>query len=210
MHRWHRRHRPIAEPILDALTGRHRSDSACTVGVFVYRGVSTSEIDRPVALLAERLGASVVFVGARAGVVPGVEPSRNVVVDVAVADAALPDLLVVPGGLGWRRVIDDPATLTWLTAAGEHARGILAISTGSLIVASAGLLEGLDATSHWLALDDLERLGAHARRERVAGSGRIVTASGALPATQVAVEFADRLTWSCPADRADRAERAEV
>ncbi len=200
MNRWlYRRHRPPVAPVLDALTGRTRPDAMCSVGVFVYRGVSTSEIDRPVSVLADRLGADVVFVGALDGVVPGVEPSRNVVVDASVADAALPDWLVVPGGLGWRRVIDDPATMAWLTASGEHARGILAISTGSLILAAAGLLDGLDATSHWLAMDDLERLGAHARRERVAGTGRIVTASGALPAAEAAAEFADRLTWSRPA-----------
>ena len=202
--RWAHRRRPFVSRRLEALTGRTREAPAPTLAVLVYRGVSTAEIDLPVSVLADRLGASVQFVGTEPGVLPGVEPSRDVVVDVLAADAALPDWLVVPGGLGWRRVIDDRPTMAWLAMAGAQARGVLAISTGSLLLASAGLLDGLDATGHWLAIDDLERLGAHALRERIADAGRIMTASGALPAEQVAAEFADRVSWSnspwsCPA-----------
>jgi putative intracellular protease/amidase len=201
---WARRRRPFVTRRLDALTGRTLPAPAPTIAVLVYRGVSTAEIDLPVSVLADRLGASVLFAGTEPGLLPGVEPSRDVVVDVLAAEAPLPDWLVVPGGLGWRRVIDDRATMAWLARAGAHARGILAISTGSLLLASAGLLDGLDATGHWLAIDDLERLGAHALRERIADAGRIMTASGALPATQVAAEFADKVSWSnspwsCPA-----------
>jgi len=181
------------------LTGRHQSRSAQTVGVLVYRGVSTAEIDIPVTVLADRLGANIVFVGVEAGVVPGVEPSRDVVVDVVAAEAPLPEWLVVPGGLGWRQVTTDAAAMAWLAAAGAQARGILAISTGSLLLAFVGQLTGVDATGHWLGMYDLERMGAHARRERITDAGRIVTASGALPAAQAAEDFADRVSWSCPA-----------
>ena len=167
--------------------------------MLVYRGVSTAEIDIPVTVLADRLGANVMFVGVEAGRVPGVEPSREVVVDVVAADAPLPEWLVVPGGLGWRRVVDDPAAMAWLAAAGAQARGILAISTGSLLLAFVGQLNGVDATGHWLGMHDLERMGANARHERITDAGRIVTASGALPAAQVAEAFADRVSWSCPA-----------
>ncbi len=202
--RWAHRNRPVGARRLEALTGRTRAAPAPTIAVLVYRGVSTAEIDLPVTVLADRLSASVQLVGTAPGVLPGVEPSRDVVVDVVASDAGMPDWLVVPGGLGWRRVIDDRATMAWLAAAGAQARGVLAISTGSLLLASAGLLDGLDAAGHWLAIDDLERLGAHARRERIAEAGRIMTASGALPAAQVAAAFADKVSWShdpwsCPA-----------
>ncbi len=196
---WARRHRPVVSRRRDALTGRPGSGAGSTIGVLVYRGVSTAEIDLPVSVLADQLGASVMFAGTEPGRLPGVEPSREVVVDVLVAEAPLPQWLVVPGGLGWRRVIDDPAAMAWLAAAGAQARGVLAISTGSLLLASAGLLTGLDAAGHWLAFDDLERLGAHASRQRTADAGRIMTTSGALPAAQVAAEFAAKVSWSSPA-----------
>ncbi|MET0910280.1 MAG: hypothetical protein ABWZ99_12485, partial [Ilumatobacteraceae bacterium] len=122
---WHRRHRPVGPRRLEALTGRQQPRPAPTVGVLVYRGVSTAEIDIPVTVLADRLGANIVFVGVEAGQVPGVEPSRDVIVDVVAAEAPMPEWLVVPGGLGWRRVIDDPTAMAWLAAAGAQARGIL-------------------------------------------------------------------------------------
>jgi putative intracellular protease/amidase len=197
---WTRRHhRPVGPRRLEALGGRRQARPAPTVGVLVYRGVSTAEIDIPVTVLADRLGAHVMFVGVEPGILPGVEPSRDVIVDVVASEAPLPEWLVVPGGLGWRTVIDDPAVMAWLAAAGAKARGILAISTGSLLLASVGQLTGVDATGHWLGMHDLERMGANVRRERVTDAGRIVTASGALPAAQVAGAFADRVSWSCPA-----------
>src|SRR4029077_17426393 len=104
------RHRPGMTRRLDALTGRTLPAPAPTIGVLVYRGVATAEIDPARSGLADRLGATVVFVGTEPGVLPGVEPSRDVVVDVLAADAALPDWLVVPGGLGWGRGMDDHAT----------------------------------------------------------------------------------------------------
>ena len=122
--RWAHRRRPFVSRRLEALTGRTREAPAPTLAVLVYRGVSTAEIDLPVSVLADRLGASVQFVGTEPGVLPGVEPSRDVVVDVLAADAALPDWLVVPGGLGWRRVIDDRPTMAWLAMAGAQARAV--------------------------------------------------------------------------------------
>jgi transcriptional regulator GlxA family with amidase domain len=52
------------------------------------------------------------------------------------------------------------------------------VCTGSLLLAAAGLLEGRRATSHWLALDHLERFGAEPTGERVVFDGKYVTAAG--------------------------------
>ena len=127
---------------------------------------------------------------------PGVEPSRDVIVDVVAAEAPLPDWLVVPGGLGWRRVVDDRATMAWLDDGGRAGAGRPRHLDRQPAPGFGGSADGLDATGHWLAIDDLERLGAHALRERVTDAGRIVTASGALPAAQVAEAFADKVSWS--------------
>ena len=107
-------------------------------------------------------------------------------------------MLVVPGGLGWRDVARDERLTAWLASAAGSARGILAMSTGSLLLASVGALDGRDATGHWLAEDDLARLGAVVRPDRVASAeaGRLVTASGAMAAMRVVDELADRVAWA--------------
>jgi transcriptional regulator GlxA family with amidase domain len=185
-------------PELAPLTGRHTDPAAPTIGVLVYRGVSSSEVDEPVTRLAERLGANVVLIGPQVGLIHAVEPSRSVMVDCVPPDAPTVDVLVVPGGLGWKQVIDDDRVRSWLQRAATEARAILAMSTGSLLLASVGRLEGREATGHWLAEGELAALGATVTSTRTASddSGRVVTASGALAAIRVVDELADQARWA--------------
>ncbi len=183
---------------LPALTGSRRQGAVSTIGVLVYRGVSSSEVDEPVQRLAERMHADVALVGPSIGPVHAVEPSRPIEVAYTPATAPRVDVLVVPGGLGWRQVIDDPTIHRWLRRAAADARGILAISTGSLLLASVGRLAGQEATGHWLAAGELAALGATVTSARTAtdDSGRVVTASGALAAVQVVDDLADQARWA--------------
>ncbi|BAN01127.1 ThiJ/PfpI family protein [Ilumatobacter coccineus YM16-304] len=190
---------PLRKPWeLEPIRSVDRDGAALTVGVLVYRGVTSAEIDEPVTLLADRLAARTVLVAAVAGEFHAVEPPRTVVAGFDPSTAPPIDVLVVPGGLGWKQVIDDPAIREWLRTAAADARAILAISTGSLLLASVGRLEGREATGHWLAEDELAALGATVRSSRTASddAGRVVTASGALAAIPVINELADHARWA--------------
>lgn len=183
---------------LDPIIGVDAGPDALVVGVLVYRGVSSAEVDTPVRRLADRLEATVVLVGAAPGQLHGVEPARSVVAAADPATAPIVDYLVVPGGLGWKQVLDDEALREWLGRAARDARGILAISTGSLLLASVGRLTGKHATGHWLAEDDLAALGAVVETGRTAADdmGRVVTASGALAAVSTIDSLVESAQWS--------------
>ena len=164
----------------------------------VYRGVTTVEVELPAARLADRLQAGIVYVGPASGSFHGVEPARPVIADTGPDEGYLPEVLVIPGGLGWRQVADDRDLATWLARAADEARGILAISTGTLLLAAVGRLVGRPATGHWLAEDDLAEMGADVQSGRVAHAeaGRLVTASGSLAAVAAADELANRASWA--------------
>jgi len=189
----------MARFALPDLHAQRRVDALSQVGVLVYQGVTTSEIEEPVLSLARSLDADVVHIGATAEPVVGVEPVRTVHVDMTTDDPAAlrSDVLVIPGGLGWQRLADDREVMIWLSHAAKIAPGVLAISTGSLLLASVGRLDGLEATGHWLAQDELAALGANVQTSRTAHSNdrRITTATGALSATEAATELADRVRW---------------
>jgi transcriptional regulator GlxA family with amidase domain len=189
-------HSPFLE--LAAIAGSHESDDAPTIGVLVYRGVSSGEVDEPVRRLATRMCANVVLVGPSTGRVHAVEPSRPIEVGFTPATVPPIDVLVVPGGLGWKQVADDVEIMSWLREVAGSVRGILAISTGSLLLASVGRLDGRLATGHWLAEDDLAAFGARVSSTRTASddAGRLVTASGALAAVQVVDDLADHARWA--------------
>jgi transcriptional regulator GlxA family with amidase domain len=82
------------------------------------------------------------------------------------ADAPRIDLLVVPGGFGTRRLLQDEETLGWIRRTAAASLQVTSVCTGSLLLARAGLLQGRRATTHWASLDLLDSLGAGVTVER--------------------------------------------
>ena len=61
------------------------------------------------------------------------------------------DVLLVPGGIGTRREVNNPVLLNWLKKRSQHAELVASVCTGSALLAKAGVLDGLRATSNKLA-----------------------------------------------------------
>ncbi|PCH54453.1 MAG: hypothetical protein COC21_04825 [Verrucomicrobiales bacterium] len=86
----------------------------------------------------------------------------------ALADVPSPDVFVIPGGMaGTFAAAGDEEILSWVRAAHAHSRFSTSVCTGSLILGAAGLLKGVDATTHWAARALLESNGAIYTEERV-------------------------------------------
>ncbi|MEV0318413.1 DJ-1/PfpI family protein [Streptomyces sp. NPDC050658] len=132
----------------------------------------------PYEILGRLPGAETLFVAERPGPVRGDSGSLALVADKSLAEVPSPDVLVVPGGPGQSDRMVDEAFLDWLRAADATSTWTTSVCTGSLLLASAGLLKGRRATSHWLALEELERYGVTATEERVVYDGKYVTAAG--------------------------------
>jgi transcriptional regulator GlxA family with amidase domain len=63
------------------------------------------------------------------------------------------DILVVPGGWGTRKELDNLAMLNWLRARASEVETLTSVCTGSMLLGFAGLLDGHRATTHWRSLD---------------------------------------------------------
>ena len=72
----------------------------------------------------------------------------SAVADLAYRDAPEPDIVLVPGGIGTRRLVDDQAFLDWLADWARDATVVASVCTGSALLARAGLLDGHRATSN--------------------------------------------------------------
>ncbi|MBR7671895.1 DJ-1/PfpI family protein, partial [Streptomyces daliensis] len=83
--------------------------------------------------------------------------------------------------LDWLRTVDTATT--WTTS----------VCTGSLLLAAAGLLEGRRATTHWLMMEELERLGARPTGERVVFDGKYVTGAGVSAGIDMGLTLAGRI-----------------
>ena len=64
--------------------------------------------------------------------------------------ATVPQLdVVVPGGIGTRREVDNPVLIDWLRKAGGDCRWVTSVCTGSLLLHRAGFTSGRRITTHW-------------------------------------------------------------
>jgi transcriptional regulator GlxA family with amidase domain len=76
--------------------------------------------------------------------------------DLAAAEATdTSDVLVVPGGPGWERLIKDDALLDLVRTLHARSRRTASVCTGAFLLAAAGLLDGRRATTHWQQARDL-------------------------------------------------------
>lgn len=92
-------------------------------------------------------GLSVELIGPQAGPVRS-SHGIEVVATTSFADAATPDIVLVPGGIGTRQLVADPDFLAWLARWADGAEIVTSVCTGSGVLAAAGLLDGYRATSN--------------------------------------------------------------
>jgi len=108
----------------------------------------------------------------------------------------LPDIVVIPGGRGTRRLMHNPAILDWIRRVDQSAEMTTSVCTGSLVLANAGLLEGLRATTHHSAFEELAAIPSSieiVRDVRYVDNGRIITSAGVQAGMDMALHVIARL-----------------
>jgi transcriptional regulator GlxA family with amidase domain len=105
------------------------------------------------------------------------------------------DVLVVPGGMGTRREMRNDTMLNVVRDMSASADLTLSVCTGALVLAAAGLLRGLAATTHYGALHELRALdcGDVLPQARVVDNGRILTSAGVSAGLDAALHIVRRL-----------------
>jgi len=158
----------------------------------------------PYEVLQRVPGFDITFVGHRTEVVRSDNGFLGIQVDATFDDVPAPDVVVFPGGVGTRALVNDEAVLDWVRAAHRTTTFTTSVCTGSLVLAAAGLLDGLTATTHWGAMDLLAKLGAVPTAERVVEHvpERIITAAGVSSGIDMALRLVELLVDRTAAEAA--------
>jgi len=121
----------------------------------------------------------VVTIAERAEPVRGFGGLR-VIPDHGFADAPPLDVLVVPGGQGTRREVNNAVLLEWIRKAAEPCTWVTSVCTGSLLLHGAGLARGKRVTTHWGFVTQLRERGDVTVLEKVryVRDGNLVTSAG--------------------------------
>jgi putative intracellular protease/amidase len=148
------------------------------IAIPLFDGFTALDAVGPYEVLSRLPGAEVRFIAA----VPGPKHTENgmlaLLAEASLVEVSGPDVIMVPGGLGTRALMEDEELLGWLRHAHSQSQWTTSVCTGSLLLGAAGLLDGLEATTHWLEMDALARLGAQPVERRVVEQGKVITAAG--------------------------------
>ena len=149
----------------------------------------------PYEVLQRIPGVDITFIGHDRGVVRSENGFLGIEVDATFEELPRPDVVVFPGGVGTRPLVHDERVLDWVRSAHETTVFTTSVCTGSLVLAAAGLLDGLTATTHWSALDLLAEHGAVPTSERVVEhlDRRIITAAGVSSGIDMALRLVELL-----------------
>jgi len=109
---------------------------------------------------------------------------------VSFADCPPLDYLLVPGGMGTRREVDNPEMVRFLAAQAPGCKALLSVCTGAFVLHAAGLLSGKTATTHWASLDRLRALGnVEVVERRFVQDGNVWTSAGVSAGTDLMLAF---------------------
>ena len=92
-----------------------------------------------------------------------------------------PQILLVPGGQGSRKEMNNPLIISWLIKNFQKLELLLSVCTGSIILAKAGLLDGLMATTHHNVIDLLKEVAPNTEiisSKRFIDNGKVIVSAG--------------------------------
>jgi putative intracellular protease/amidase len=167
------------------------------VAVFLYEGVELLDFAGPGEVFASA-GQGRAFHVYTVAASPGPITSQGFVTvkpQYTIADCPRPDILILPGG-ATRVPLGDPGVIEWLRKSACDAEVVVSVCTGSFLLAKAGLLDGLEATTHGSSIELLKEAAPKATiREgrRFVDNGKVVTSAGVSAGIDASLHVVDRL-----------------
>lgn len=147
------------------------------IGFVIYPNVTALDFTGPAQVFSQLAHCDIHFISKNNDTVQ-TDAGFSLNPTTSIQDCPQMDLLCIPGGLGQKVVAEDPLFMSFIQHQAKGAKYLTSVCSGSLILAKAGLLKGVKATSHWAALGLLTQFGAIAVDQRVVIDGNRITGGG--------------------------------
>lgn len=150
-----------------------------TCAVVLYEGFTQLDVMGPYQFLSSLREHQTILIAESRGVVTS-SSGMKVLVERSFEDCPkeLAAILIGGGSEGTLKAMRDERILGFLSDRGSRAAKVCSVCTGSLVLASAGLLDGRRATTHWAFVDALASFGVKVERKRVVEDGNVMTGAG--------------------------------
>jgi transcriptional regulator GlxA family with amidase domain len=172
----------------DAMTARAPAQQSTkrggpmNVAIFVHEGVELLDFAGPGEVFAAADHGRAFKVYTVAASPEPILSQRFVTVtpQYTIANCPRPDIIVLPGGQT-NVPLGDPKVIAWIKKVAPETEVTLSVCTGAFLLAKAGLLDGVEATTHWGSIEDLRREAPKTivrENRRFVDSGKVVTSAG--------------------------------
>ena len=164
------------------------------IAIALYPDLTVLDVIGPYQVLTLLPDTEIVLCAAQRGRVTDDHGLVHFDIEHTFADVPAPDIVLVGGGFGTRRLMHpDSDIVEWIRAADETTTWTTSVCTGSLLLGAAGLLEGRQATTHWNAVKYLASFWATYSTDRIVTDGKVITAAGVSAGIDLALSLAARL-----------------
>lgn len=166
------------------------------LGALLFPGFEVLDMFGPLEMFGNMTGAvEIAMVGERAGSIVSAQ-GPAAVAEYGFNDCPPLDLLLIPGGIGTRTEIDNPAMIGWLRERIPRAEVTMTVCTGAALLAQTGMLDGKRATSNKMVFHWVEEQWPRVqwvRQARWVDEGALVTSSGVSAGMDMALAVIARL-----------------
>ena len=163
------------------------------IAIPIFDRITALDAIGPYEVLSRLPGARIRWVAIEPGPYRTDNRMLTLIADEPLSAVPHPEIIMVPGGFGTRSLLTPNPLLDWLRAAHETSRWTTSVCTGSLLLGAAGLLKGLEATTHWAAHEQLRDFGATPTLKRVVEQGKVITAAGVSSGIDMGLVLAARI-----------------
>jgi transcriptional regulator GlxA family with amidase domain len=182
------------------------------VAILIFDDVEVLDFAGPfeVFSVTRELAGESLFTVHTVGLTPGTVRARNglkLVPEHTLESLPPPNLLIIPGGFGTRALLNQASVIDWIRRKAPQVEIVASVCTGSLLLAKAGLLAGLTATTHYQSFDRLRGLEptANVREDvRFTDDGHVLTAAGISAGIDLSLHLVARLHGAETAQRTAR------
>lgn len=160
---------------IDPFSGNYME--SLEISILLFDGLTALDAIGPYEVLSKIPASKVRFVSQRMGEIECMG-GLKLVAGYSVHDVTEANIVIIPGGRGIDRLLDNDDILNWIRMIDKGSQYTASVCTGSLLLGKAGLLKGQKATTHWNHLDKLPAFGVDVVKERYVVSGKFITSAG--------------------------------
>jgi putative intracellular protease/amidase len=162
--------------------------------IYLYNGVTALDAVGPYEVLSRLPDANVKFVAETKGSITTDSHFLKLVADYEISEIEKADILLIPGSvIGFLREARNKNVKDWIHKIHQTTQWTTSVCTGSIILASTGILNGLKASSHWAVIHLLKDYGSIPTLQRFVREGKVITSQGVSAGIDMSLYLASQI-----------------